>query len=247
MDILSQQISAFNSSIAALRKQAERIGTERDTASFRTQLQHKREECGATARDLIQNLKKAKVDRSEKARYDKLMMQYSDILKSFKDISADSIQREKMIPARPEPRQVMPEITQQPMDNYNSYQNGGQQNNNNRRFGNNNQSNNTYNAGATQFSNTGWEEEEQRRREEQERQRGQFKMETETRNVEQRILQERNEEIKKLEGELQGLNDMFVDVSNLVVQQGTMITSIEDNTRKTADETKTAVQELQKV
>jgi len=235
LESLAQQVSSLNNAVSTMKRLAERIGTERDTHEFRVQLKAKRDECSSTARDLAQNLKRlaTRLNRSEKSRYDKLMSQFNEILNSFRKISEESIKREQLIAARPEPKQVMPEISQQPGDDDSvAHQRAPQA----RKFG-----------GFTSNGNALDDEDEARRRaDEQERSRSRHILATETRNIDQRILVERNEELKKLESELQGLNDMFVDVSNLVIQQGTMISSIEDNTRKTADETKSAVGELQK-
>jgi len=242
LDVLTQQVSDFNTTVSTLRKMSERIGTEKDTPSFRHQLQQRREEVKSNAKDLAENLKKSRVERSDKPRYDRLMNQFQVIFNSFKEITADSIQKERLVAARPEPKQIVPEISQQDPEDRKQQQ---------RRFGG---ANNTNNNSQFQPQN-GWgtqqyeqEEEEKKRRimEQKEQEAANFKMQFESRNVDEQILKQRNEELKQLERELTGLNEMFVDVSNLVVQQGTMITSIEDNTRKTADETKTAVGELKK-
>jgi len=207
LDLLSQQVSAFNTAVNVLRKSCEKIATLKDTESFRIQLTQKREECGHLAKELIQTLKRVKVERSEKSRYDKLIAQYSEIFKSFKEISADSIQKEKLYAPQPEQKALTSGFS----DNFQSYDEYQRQQN------------------------------ERRQAEE-----SMLKLETETRNVEQQILKERHTELKKLEKELTTLNEMFVDVATMIVQQGTMIEVISDNAAKSAAQTGDAVIELKK-
>jgi len=59
-------------------------------------------------------------------------------------------------------------------------------------------------------------------------------------------VRRRNEEIKEIEKQVIEVNEMFVDVSNLVQEQGHMIDNIESNVEKTSHDTKAATVELKK-
>jgi len=60
------------------------------------------------------------------------------------------------------------------------------------------------------------------------------------------MVRRRNDEIKQIEKAVTEVNEMFLDVSQLVSEQGLMIDNIESNVEKGSQETKQAVQELKK-
>jgi len=47
--------------------------------------------------------------------------------------------------------------------------------------------------------------------------------------VDQRLIEEQNMDIKNIESDLQALNELFVDVNNLVVEQGEVLNDVEKN------------------
>lgn len=66
-------------------------------------------------------------------------------------------------------------------------------------------------------------------------------------NVERSIMEERNEEIKYLENELKGLNEIFVDVATMIKEQGEQIMTIEQNTEIAASSVEEGVSQLKHV
>ena len=64
--------------------------------------------------------------------------------------------------------------------------------------------------------------------------------------VDQAIIEERDNEMKFLESEMKGLNEMFVDIAVMIEEQGKEISTIEDNTFKAAAGVQDGVTELQK-
>jgi len=47
--------------------------------------------------------------------------------------------------------------------------------------------------------------------------------------VDQRLIEEQNQDIKNIESDLQALNELFVDVNTLVVEQGEQLNVVETN------------------
>jgi len=64
--------------------------------------------------------------------------------------------------------------------------------------------------------------------------------------VDQAIIEERDSEMKFLESEMKGLNEMFVDIAVMIEEQGKEISTIEDNTYKASAGVQEGVTELQK-
>eukprot|EP01117_Protostelium_nocturnum_P002071 TRINITY_DN12712_c0_g1_i1.p1 TRINITY_DN12712_c0_g1~~TRINITY_DN12712_c0_g1_i1.p1 ORF type:complete len:270 (-),score=52.92 TRINITY_DN12712_c0_g1_i1:40-849(-) len=63
-------------------------------------------------------------------------------------------------------------------------------------------------------------------------------------NVDSAIIEERNEDIRKLEKDMQQLNEVFIDVARIIDEQGHMITTIEDNTFHAANNTEEGTNQL---
>jgi len=47
--------------------------------------------------------------------------------------------------------------------------------------------------------------------------------------VDNRLIEEQNQDIKNIESDLQALNELFVDVNNLVGEQGEQLNVVEDH------------------
>jgi syntaxin 7 len=63
-------------------------------------------------------------------------------------------------------------------------------------------------------------------------------------NLEEVIIRERNEEIKSLEKDIAEVNAMFVDVANMVHEQGIVVDEIDQHTQNTHAETTRALADL---
>lgn len=66
-------------------------------------------------------------------------------------------------------------------------------------------------------------------------------------SVEQAIIEERREEMIFLENEMRNLNEVFVDIAQLIKDQGEDLNTIETNTTNALVETDEGVQQLKKV
>jgi t-SNARE complex subunit (syntaxin) len=64
--------------------------------------------------------------------------------------------------------------------------------------------------------------------------------------IDRAIIEERDTEIRQLEREIVGLNEVFKDVAELVKEQGETITTIEDETLKAAHNVEEGVGQLRK-
>jgi len=84
------------------------------------------------------------------------------------------------------------------------------------------------------------------RGEEKEIERGLRTLEYQSYTVDKAIIEERDSQIKFLESEMKGLNDMFVDIATMIKEQGDMVNTIEDNTFKASNAVEDGVGQLRK-
>jgi len=197
LQLVAERATSFNNEVAQLARLADQIGSFRDTEQLRKQLRIKREDCATLAKSTLQTMKKLKIDRSEKVKYDKMMSQINDIFNRCQKISQESIEKERVTPL---PTAVTVEEN---------------------------------------LVNT---HDEQRRDAEKTLKTLQYQ----SYNVDHAIIEERDNEMKFLENELHGLNEMFVDIAQMIKEQGEDIITIDDNTQKANSSVEDGVKELQK-
>jgi t-SNARE complex subunit (syntaxin) len=141
-------------------------------------------------------MKKTKINKDDKIKFDKLMNQFHEIFNRCQMISKDSIQKERTITLKEPILPVLSTENQRIEENFSENQPVLKQ------------------------------------------------LDFDSYNVERSIMEERNEEIKYLENELKGLNEIFVDVATMIKEQGEQIMTIEQNTEIAANSVEEGVSQL---
>jgi len=83
-------------------------------------------------------------------------------------------------------------------------------------------------------------------RDDKEIERGLRQLEYQSYSVDKAIIDERDSQMKFLESEMRGLNDVFVDIATMIKEQGEMVNTIEDNTFKASAAVEDGVGQLRK-
>ena len=244
LQLLTERATQFNNEVIQLQRISDQVGSNRDSHQLRSQLSKKREgkdkilnfitqlfikDCANLAKTTTQFMKKiSPVDRSDNVRYDKLKSQINEISLRCQRICQESIQKERVT------------LLAAPIET-NSFQSST--------------SNNSFNPQPYQgkellpnllpirhylcYTTLGEEEDRQMQQAKQ-------KIQYQSYAVDKAILEERDNELKHLEGELTALNGMFGDVARLIKEQGEDIITIEDNTRNAAVKVEDGYHQLQK-
>ncbi|KYR00190.1 syntaxin 7 [Tieghemostelium lacteum] len=223
----AQNIEQIQSAVSNLQKLVKQLGTPRDSMEVREKIRS----CVESTAQFIKN-ESPKVknltalsNRSSpknKLLYQKLVKDYNDSLKSFKNSAQLATTAEKNTP--------LP-VQQNASFNNNSGSFGGRNSNN---FGQQQfpQGNNS------PYFEDNREDESQSLMESSRRQQlQQIEAEREYHNS---IIQERDEDIKQIEQSIYQINEIFIDLSQLVGEQGVMLNNIESNLESTYLNTKEA-------
>jgi len=208
LQAIADRAAQFNNEVSQLNKLADQLGSMKDSEQLRNQLRVKREDCGNLAKTTLAAMKRLKIDKSEKVKYDKIMGQINDIFTRYQKISKDSIQKERVTPIP---------VNSTTVRSTSGYEYTEE---------------NTIQPGA--------------RGDDKEIERGLRTLEYQSYNVDKSIIEERDTNIKFLESEMKGLNEMFVDIATMIKEQGDMVNTIEDNTFKASNAVEDGVQQLRK-
>ncbi|EGC38378.1 hypothetical protein DICPUDRAFT_148991 [Dictyostelium purpureum] len=227
----SRNIQQMQIAISTLTKLVQQLGTPKDSMEIRDKIRN----CVESTTGLIHNssnkvknlssLSKSTRDSRNKLLYDKLCREYNQCIQQFKEIATTASRKEKSTPL--------------PTNNPNESQNPFNNNNNNR--------NNQAISNNSTFQGGYYDEQEDESQSLMESSRMQQLKQIESeREYQNSIIQERDEGIRKIEQSIVEINEIFLDLSNIVAEQGVMINTIEASLESTAMNTKEGVVHLQK-
>ncbi|KAN0029837.1 hypothetical protein ACTA71_007974 [Dictyostelium dimigraforme] len=226
----TRNIQQIQNAVQTLTKLVNLLGTPKDSMDTREKIRN----CVDSTTHLISSesskvknltsLANRSRESKNKLLYQKLVKEFNNCLQQFKDIAQVATKKEKATPLPVAPDHQPTQF--------------GRNNNNN----NNNQNNHFLNNQQPYYDNDNGEDEHQSLMESSRRQQlAQIEAEREYQNS---IIQERDEGIRKIEQSIVEINEIFVDLSGLVAEQGVMINTIEASLESTAINTKEGVNHL---
>eukprot|EP01132_Coremiostelium_polycephalum_P005037 gene5037-6268_t len=226
----AKTIAQIQSAVINLNRLVQQLGTSRDSMDVREKI---RSNVESTTGLISQESSKVKSltalasrtkDSRNKQLYHKLVNDYNNSLKQFKEIAQDATRRERSTPLPPQQQQQQQSaLSNQHQNNRNNY-------------------NNNYSQQQQQYYEDDKEDENQSLMESSRRQQlAQIESEREYHNS---IIQEREEGIKQIEQSIVEINEIFLDLSNLVAEDGVRLNNIEANIESSHLNVKEGVQEL---
>ncbi|EAL63513.1 syntaxin 7 [Dictyostelium discoideum AX4] len=227
----TRNIQQIQNAVQILTKLVQLLGTPKDSMDTREKIRN----CVDSTTHLISSesgkvknltsLASRSRDSKNKLLYQKLVKEFNNCLQQFKDIAQVATKKEKTTPLPVAPDHQQPTTF-------------GRNNNSN----NNNQNNHFLNNQQPYYDDDNREDEHQSLMESSRRQQlAQIEAEREYQNS---IIQERDEGIRKIEQSIVEINEIFVDLSGLVAEQGVMINTIEASLESTTINTKEGVNHL---
>eukprot|EP01132_Coremiostelium_polycephalum_P002343 gene2343-2891_t len=225
----AKTIQQIQGSVANLQRLVQQLGTPRDTMDIRDKIRS----CVESTTSLIsQESSKVKVlstlavrtrDNKNKLLYQKLVKEFNYCLQQFKETAQVATKKEKSTP-------LPPPTSSSSNHSYSSY--------------NSNYSQQQQQLTQQYLYDENREDETQSLMESSRRQQlAQVESEREYQNS---IIQERDEGIKKIEQSIVEINEIFLDLSNLVSEQGVMLNTIENSVISSAINTKEGVEQIRK-
>lgn len=95
LDEIESQLNKMGALVLNVEKKSKDIGTQKDSDVLRKKLRKDRDSAKSLAKDIADNLKRARYDPQDKLRAQKLSSQFKDILENFERISKDTLEKEK--------------------------------------------------------------------------------------------------------------------------------------------------------
>jgi len=223
VQIVQKNILGISSNISQLEKLSKLIGTTRDSQENRHQIAHLIDTIRNLAKQAAEDLRAINTDSGDwddrnKGRIvqQKLMKELQTFLQKFQELTKFTAKQERAFPA-PAPSKTP---DRQPLIP-------------------------GLGSSNAEFSiNISPEEQERQQREVEARNRT-FHMQSEV-EFSNAMIQERETGIKEIEKTMQEVNEIFIDLSNLVVEQGQMIDNIESNIESGLDHTTHGYAEVKK-
>jgi len=93
--VLTHQVSSLVNNLALFDKGVKILGTNRDTAQIRDSLRSKHHEISLQIKNLNELFRRAKDQNVDKARYQKLITTFQDLMKQFQQASDDYAKKER--------------------------------------------------------------------------------------------------------------------------------------------------------
>jgi len=231
----TSNIQQIQSSVQQLKKLVDQLGTPKDTLEVREKIRscventaHFIQAESSKVKNLTTLSNRTRYPRN-KLLYQKLVKEYNNSLQQFKDIAQVATSKEKTTPL---PQANPNDIISQ--NNSNPFAGRGKNNNNN------NYNNNQY---QQQYYDEKEDETQSLMESSRRQQLQQVESEREYQNA---IIQERDEGIRQIEQSIVEINEIFMDLSTLVSEQGVMLDTIEGSIRQTEINTKEGVGQLRK-
>ncbi|GAM20588.1 hypothetical protein SAMD00019534_037630 [Acytostelium subglobosum LB1] len=229
----TKNIQQITVAYTTLTKLVQQLGTPKDSMDIREKIRS----CVETTTQLI-SAESSKVrtlttlankarDSKTKLLYQKLVKEYNGSLQQFKEIAQVATKKERSTPLPQAPSQQQQQQPQQ------SGRGGGNQ------YGGN-----QYGNQPMPYYDDEKEDETQSLMEASRRQQlAQIESQREYQNS---IIQERDEGIRQIEQSISEINEIFVDLSNMVAEQGVMLNTIEYSLESTVNNTAEGVTQIKK-
>ncbi|EFA75608.1 syntaxin 7 [Heterostelium album PN500] len=232
----TRNIQQITVAVTTLTKLVQQLGTSKDSLEIREKIRscvesttHLISAESSKVKTLTSLANKAR-DPKTKLLYQKLAKEYNNCLQQFKDIAQVATKKERSTP--------LPQSSQQQQQ-----QQQHQTSSNSSQYRNNNNGNGYYNN-QQQYYDEDKEDESQSLMEASRRQQlAQIESEREYQNS---IIQEREEGIRQIEQSIVEINEIFMDLSNMVSEQGVMLNTIEYSLESTVMNTQEGVEQIKK-